>query len=195
MAGVTRAAIDSMDVVDHIFIAVEVAAYTIGGGIYLASMIVGLGVSGKGCGNRAVTIIAVAGGPRLTFSGRPLGARERGNQCRWREVTVGAIAGMRSGNNVRFVMATGAGGAKVGDKGVIGVGWAEAKRGGVAWNARYGVIVGCCGVPGVGRGGSVRLQTVFGIIFGLGVTDLADTLGWAGDRVGGTANDVVIVRD
>lgn len=110
-------------------------------------------------------------------------------------MAISAVAGMRTGNDVRFVMAIGASGAKVGDKGMIGVGWSEAERGGVAWNAWYRDVVGSCGVSGIGWSNPIRLQTVFIIVFGLGVTDLTDTLGWACDRIGGSANDVVVVRN
>lgn len=80
---------------------------------------------------------------------------------------------------------------------MIGVGWSEAERGGVAWNAWYGDVVGGSADPRGGEllRGSVGLLAVFIIVFGLGVADLADTLGGAGDRIGGSANDVVVVRD
>lgn len=129
MTGVAGAAVDAMDVADQGFVAVEVTANAIGGGIHLAAMVKGLGVGGKGGGNRAVAIITVAGGPRLFACGRPLGAWERRNQVRRRDVAVGTVALMGPRDNVGLVMATGAGGAKIGDEGVLGVGGPKAKRG------------------------------------------------------------------
>lgn len=76
MAGVAGAAIGSMNIVDHVLVAVKVAANAIGRCIHLADMVIGLGVSSEVLGNRVVAIIAVAGGPRLTSKGRPLGAGE-----------------------------------------------------------------------------------------------------------------------
>lgn len=79
MAGVARAAIGSMNIVDHVLVAVKVTANAIGRCVHLSSMVIGLGVSGEVLGNRVVAIIAVAGGPRLTCQGRPFGAGEGGD--------------------------------------------------------------------------------------------------------------------
>lgn len=190
MAGGTD--LGNMNTGNHVFIAMEMTSRTSGIGIHMAGMIQGVGVRGEVCRDTAVAIVTSTGFADGTRSGGPLGAWEGRNQSRrpW-IMAVAAMKFMGIGDNIGGIVTIHTTGSCTGYKEVmIRVGRFETEQGFMT-SGTFTLVMGTdcysnpIGVIGICR---VGLQAVVIIIFGGGVTDLADALGRQTGAIGQPAD-------